>query len=182
GSRTHRRQLGYVRAQYPDHAALCLIHGAFRLSINVIARAARQFGSQLAGRLLPHQDMSVIRRFAARVVEGAPTPWLRLLKAALHPPGTPLIRTLEGHSSWVTGVAVSADGRRAVSASGDNTLKVWDVETGRELGTLQVGCGSVRGVAVSADGRRAVSASDDETPKVWDVETGREFRTLPGHQ
>src|SRR2546422_10118645 len=81
--------------------------------------------------------MSAIRRFAARVVEGAPTPWLRLLKPALHPPGTPLIRTLEGHSSSVHGVAVSGEGGRVVSASVEKKLKVWDVESGRELRTLE---------------------------------------------
>src|SRR2546422_3653794 len=125
--------------------------------------------------------MSAIRRFAARVVEGAPTPWLRLLKPALHPPGTPLIRTLEGHSSSVHGVAVSADGRRAVSASLDKTLKVWDVESGRELRTLEGHSSYVRGVAVSADGRRAVSGSGGKKLKAWGVESGWELRTLQGH-
>ena len=43
----------------------------------------------------------------------------------------------EGHASPVTGVAVTADGRRAVSASWDKTLKVWDLESGRELRTLE---------------------------------------------
>ena len=38
------------------------------------------------------------------------------------------LRTLEGHSASVYGVAVTADGKRAVSASGDKTLKVWDLE------------------------------------------------------
>ena len=79
-----------------------------------------------------------------------------------HPPG-PL--------RPVTGVALSGDGRRTVSASGDHTLKVWDVETGRELRTLQGHPDDVNGVALSGDGRRAVSASAD-TLKVWDVETG----------
>jgi WD40 repeat protein len=56
---------------------------------------------------------------------------------ALHPPGTPLIRTLQGHSLFVTSVALSPDGRRAVSASWDNKLNLWDLETGRELRTLK---------------------------------------------
>ena len=77
-------------------------------------------------------------------------------------------------------MALSGDGRRAVSASWDQTLKVWDVETGRELRTLQGHTGVVNGVALSGDGRRAVSASADNTLKVWDVETGRELRTPPG--
>ena len=79
------------------------------------------------------------------------------------------------------GVALTADGRQAVSASYDKTLKVWDVESGGELRTLEGHSGSVYGVAVTADGRRAVSASWDNTLKVWDVESGRELRTLKGH-
>src|SRR5206468_1147679 len=82
------------------------------------------------------------------------------------------LRTLEGHSGSVRGVAVSPDGRRAVSASADNTLKVWDLESGRELRTLEGHSGSVRGVAVSPDGRHAVSASNDKTLKLWDLQSG----------
>ena len=78
-------------------------------------------------------------------------------------------------------MAVSPDGRRAVSASDDKTLKVWDLETGRELRTLEGHSDGVTGVAVSPDGRRAVSASYDNTLKVWDLESGRELRTLEGH-
>ena len=60
------------------------------------------------------------------------------------------LRTLEGHSEGVHGVAVSADGRLAVSASVDKTLKVWDVGSGRELRTLTGHSDYVNGVAVSA--------------------------------
>ena len=42
-----------------------------------------------------------------------------------------MLRTLEGHSAGVCGVAVTPDGKRAVSASDDETLKVWDLDTGR---------------------------------------------------
>ena len=56
-------------------------------------------------------------------------------------------------------VAVTPDGRRAVSASDDKTLKVWELGSGRELRTLAGHTGSVNGVAVTPDGQRAVSAS-----------------------
>ena len=50
-------------------------------------------------------------------------------------------------------VAVTPDGQRAVSASGDKTLKVWELDSGRELRTLAGHTGSVSGVAVTPDGR-----------------------------
>ena len=82
------------------------------------------------------------------------------------------LRTLHGHSDWVTGVALSGDGRLAVSASDDQTLKVWKVESRRELRTLHGHSDWVNGVALSGGGRLAVSASDDQTLKVWEVESG----------
>jgi WD40 repeat protein len=82
------------------------------------------------------------------------------------------LATLEGHTSWVSGCAVTADGRRVVSASADQTLKVWDLASGRALATLEGHANVVRGCAVTADGRRVVSASEDQTLKVWDLASG----------
>ena len=73
---------------------------------------------------------------------------------------------------------MTADGKRAISASLDHTLKVWDLETGRELRTLAGHSASVLGVAVTVDGKRAVSASEDKTLKVWDLETGLPLATF----
>jgi WD40 repeat protein len=91
-------------------------------------------------------------------------------------------RTLEGHSAGVNGCAVTSDGRRVVSASDDGTLKVWELETGKELATLQGHGNNVNGCAVTPDGRRVVSASVDNTLKVWDLETGKQLVTLEGHR
>jgi WD40 repeat protein len=179
--RLHDLQHDYVRAQYANQEALGLIRGAVRLCSHVVERDPRQFASQLVGRLLPHHGTPSIERFTDSLIRAAPRPWLRPLRPALHPPGTALVRILVGHSAEVDAVAMSPDGRRAVSASRDKTLKVWDLESGREMRTLAGHSNSVSGVAVSADGRLAVSASYDKTLKVWDLESGREVRTLAGH-
>jgi hypothetical protein len=75
--------------------------------------------------------------------------------------------------------AVTADGKCAVSASSDRTLKVWDVERGRERHTLAGHTAPIRNVSLSADGKWAVSASS-ETLKVWDLASGGLLQTLDG--
>ncbi|MDT9205827.1 MAG: WD40 repeat domain-containing protein, partial [Limnospira sp. PMC 1236.20] len=75
-----------------------------------------------------------------------------------------------GHSNRVEAVAIAPDGKRAVSASSDKTLKLWDLETGTELATLTGHSWSVNAVAIAPDGFRAVSASMDKTLKLWDLE------------
>ncbi|QRN92995.1 SIR2 family protein [Archangium violaceum] len=91
-------------------------------------------------------------------------------------------RTLEGHRDGVNGCVVTPDGRYVVSASADGTLKVWEVETGREVATLKGHEGEVTGCAVTPDGRSVVSTSGDRTLKVWQMETGQEVATLKGHE
>ena len=78
-------------------------------------------------------------------------------------------------------MAVTPDGRRAVSASADRTLRLWDLESGQTIRTLQGHTGLVSAVAVTPDGRRAVSGSADRTLRLWDLETGQTIRTLKGH-
>jgi WD40 repeat protein len=181
--RLHDLQLDFVRAQWPsdDKEALDLIAGALRLSSNVIAEDPGQFASQMVGRLLSYGNMPTIDEFLRRIAEGTRNTWLRPLQPTLGPPGTALLRILTGHTGAVNAVAVTPDGRLAVSASLDQTLKVWEVASGRELRTLQGHTGYVTGVALSEDGQRAVSASADWMLKVWEVASGRELRTLIGH-
>ena len=94
---------------------------------------------------------------SVRTLEGH-SGWVNIAKTLLvhH---SRLIRTLEGHSNSVTGVAITPDGRRAVSASDDNTLRIWDLESGQTIRTLEGHSGRVSGVAITPDGRRAISAS-----------------------
>jgi WD40 repeat protein/serine/threonine protein kinase len=96
--------------------------------------------------------------------------------------------TLRGAAvSSVASVAFSPDGKRLASGgsgrpgSGPGALKVWDIQTGRDLLTLQGHASNVTTVAFSPDGKRLASGSDDKTLRVWDAQTGQELLTLKGH-
>jgi hypothetical protein len=86
-----------------------------------------------------------------------------------------------GHSSGVTSVAFSPDGKTALSGSYDHTLKLWDLATGREIRKLQRHSIFFESVAFSPDGKTALSGSGDSTARLWDLATGREIQKLDGH-
>jgi len=182
GIRLHDLLLDYVRALNPDRKGLDLIREAIRLSAAVIEKDPYQFASQMIGRLLPHEDVTPIAEFIERIAKGAPTPWLRPLWPGLRSPGTTLFPRSGGHYAAIDAVAMSADGRLAVSGARDELLKVWDLGTGRMLRTLEGHRDCVTGVAMTPDGRLVVSAGWNDSLKVWDLETGRLLRTLAGNQ
>ena len=165
----------------PRREALQLIQGALQLSMHVVALDPAQFASQMVGRLLAHRDKPDVPKFVDEIIASAPGPWFRPLHPCFDAPGGALLRTLEGHTSWVQGVALALDGKLAVSASLDKTLKVWDLGTGLLLRTLECHSDHVYGVALAPNGELAVSASADKTLKVWDLDTGRVLLTLEGH-
>jgi WD40 repeat protein len=78
-----------------------------------------------------------------------------------------IIRRFQAHRDVVAAIAVLLDGYRALSASWDGTLGLWDLETGAELRRLE--CSAIA-IAVLPDGRRALSVGDHLL--LWDLEMG----------
>jgi len=74
----------------------------------------------------------------------------------------------------VNGALLLPDGKRALSWSGDNTLRLWELETGNQLGEPFIGHQSaVDGALLLPTGKRVLSWSLDETLRLWDLETGK---------
>jgi WD40 repeat protein len=78
----------------------------------------------------------------------------------------------------VIGVAYSGDGERVVTASRDETARVWDADTGALVAELRGHDGAVYSAEFSRDGSLVVTAGGDNTARVWDAATGREIQVL----
>src|SRR5271170_3381234 len=79
---------------------------------------------------------------------------------------SPCLQTLEGHTGSVTSVAFSHDGQQLASASIDETVRIWNAETGVLQQTLEGHTDSAMSVAFSHDGQRLASTSDDKAVRI----------------
>lgn len=121
------------------------------------------------GSLLHMRFSSMFSRIA-RVASGGPTNWPKVQVS------------IRGHTSLVLSVAFFPDGNRILSGSYDRTIRIWDAETGLQLGrSLEGHQSSVTSVAVSPDGKRIASGSFDNTVRVWEAQKGVEVAKHCGH-
>jgi WD40 repeat protein len=87
---------------------------------------------------------------------------------------------LSGHTDRIYSVTLSPDGKKILSGSWDNTTRIWDAETGKELKKMKH-ASSVFSVAFSPDGKKVVTGGRDKIVRIWDAETGKELKKLEGH-
>ena len=90
-----------------------------------------------------------------------------------------------GHTSNVRSVDITENSKYAISGGDDNTLKLWDINTGRLIRTLSGHGVDVSSVAISPDAKYAVSASEnifgyDKTLRFWNITLGKEMNTVSG--
>ena len=78
----------------------------------------------------------------------------------------------QGHWAAVLGCAVSQDGRLAASASADQSLVVWDLDSGQALAVLKGHTAAVQACSLTPDGSRLASVGSDRTLRLWNWATG----------
>jgi WD40 repeat protein len=172
---------------------LRLVKSALQMSSNILAKEKSQLRTYLYGRLLSvgEQPSSIIATLLSKI-QGEPIhPVLLHLVPVLDQAGGSLVRILSGHGNWVNSVAMTPDGRLAISGGGgaggwtDNALRVWDLTTGELIRTLLGHEHWVEAIAITPNGQIAVSAEAEpnaqNTIKVWDLTEGELLYTLPGH-
>jgi WD40 repeat protein len=104
----------------------------------------------------------------------------RVLKA-IKSKNSGLMRMFPGHKNRVNGVAISADGKRAVSACWDGIIRYWNLENGDLIRTMGSEGNPINSTAMSDDGKLALSGGGDQIMRLWDLETGNELRRFSGH-
>jgi small GTP-binding protein len=88
--------------------------------------------------------------------------------------------SLDGTPS-IFSMSFSPDGRYALTGSADNTLRFWEMASGRALSVLRGHASAVYDVAFSPDGRHGLSGSADGTVRLWNLEGGLTVHALTGH-
>jgi serine/threonine-protein kinase len=79
-------------------------------------------------------------------------------------------------------LVLSPDARLALSHGNDETIRLWDEATGKELRRFKAINGQVHDLALASDNHHALSASAAGIAQLWDVEKDQEVRRLEGHQ
>ncbi|MEG3918444.1 hypothetical protein QUA07_04755, partial [Microcoleus sp. T3_A4] len=109
---------------------LKLIQGAIRKSAHILERDKTQLAGHLWSRLVDF-EIPEIQGIVEQAKQSRSSPCLWPLRTNLERANEGALRTLVGHTNVVKAVAIAPDGKTAISASDDTTLKIWDTETGR---------------------------------------------------
>jgi WD40 repeat protein len=147
--------------------------GGWDLTVRLWDPATGALLRTLEGHTEPIRALSMVSATRILSSSSSPNDPVLCLWDTTRPPGRELVRTFRGHRAGVGAVAVSMDGKRALSVA-DRTARLWDLESGAELSTVSGHPGSIVGLALVPGGKRLVTAGTEGTIRSWEVAASRE--------
>ncbi|XP_013420669.1 uncharacterized protein LOC106180985 isoform X2 [Lingula anatina] len=176
----------------PKDKDIKLLTDTFQLSGKVLSANPIQLASQMVGRLhnliaadvpMAPQDpvkYPYIRGFL-RDARNSSVPSLIPSATCLTPPGGMLFDILSGHTEPITAVTTTTDGMRAVTTSKDNTMKLWDLRTGRVTKTID-GVGKETVYIRLGNSNRLAISSELRCIRIYDLNTSLCQTAINGHE
>lgn len=156
-----------------DDERVALLQQALQRFVHILSQDKTQMPSQLFDRLreMGRPDIMNLLKDSCGLRFSGPKP----------PPYSEP-KTFLGHEAGVHAVAVTSDGRWAISGSYDRTLECWDLETGISRTTFRGHTKAVYAAAVTPDSKYVISGSADHELRIWELETGALRCILGGHE
>ncbi len=92
-----------------------------------------------------------------------------------------LLKEYRPHEETIYSLVITPDRKYIITGSFDKSIKVWELESGNSLHTLEAHEQEVTAVNISSDGSKIITGSEDKTVKLWKLETGNMLRNFTGH-
>ena len=165
----------------PSDLDLKILSDTLQLSATAILRDARQLAGQVVGRLQGIIDRDVpsapgdpprypfLHTFLAQAKETSVQTLVPSI-CCLTEPGGILFDLLSGHLKSITALTVTTDAQNALTASEDNTLKVWDLKSGKVVSTFDNFGTNVTKIRTASNNRYVISVEGTEI-KIWSMRT-----------
>lgn len=109
---------------------------------------------------------------------GQPEKYLQILNTS----NSQILKQFLGHQEAVVSISISDDGVYLLSGSKDNSVRLWDIESGTQINVFQGHTDIVTSVIFSIDQSSIMSASLDGTVKLWDYQSGEMIKELQSGQ
>lgn len=91
------------------------------------------------------------------------------------------IRIYKGHTNWVNDIAVAPGNNMLITASSDNTARIWDIETGKQISVFQGHTNWINAIDISPKNNYIISSGSDKKTIIWDLISTEKIRELSLH-
>ena len=171
-------RLAEIRREEAEQQARRARSGQLAAQAQVVLTSGQSQADSLALMLAREAVLTTWKQDRSFTIEADAT----LREAVFQAPAWHMTLPRRRHTGVIWAVAFSPDGQAVVSASGDQTARLWDVATGLELRRFIGHTEEVLATSFSPDGQLVATAGGDHSARLWDTATGAEIRRFDGHQ